>query len=266
MVGIMSFDESLFDMEDDLLEDSSDQESPLISLHDFMRHIENLGYQPDSGQPEIYCHPDYPDWRIIFEDSKIKLESVIKGDQGRIWLLIDSYSIPEDLNLILSAVESICDPPKPVQRRKAIVSTPVQITAIILGPILAYLGYYLDDRKVFLGDPIIIIVVSGVGLVLFFYGIYKFIEYQRFQRSSLVTTATIVGKGIKKIKTKQTTYDVYFLILRFETQKKDSELKRVNLDVPVSQDSYQTHRMGSTLMLEYATFDHSVAHFESEYE
>jgi hypothetical protein len=81
----------------------------------------------------------------------------------------------------------------------------------------------------------------------------------------MVTKATVVRKGSKKIKTKQVTYDVFSLIIRFNVQKVDFSAERIDLEVPVSQSLFESHLMGSTVMVEYAAVDPRITCLESEY-
>jgi hypothetical protein len=263
----LSFDEFVSDEDTDLLEPFSDQELTQISLDEFKTALDRKGYQTISNDPKVLQHPDYPDWRIIIESAELRIESQSEQNGDSAWRLLDSYLIPEDITTAFSAVELISDPPTGVQRRKALLAVPMQIVSIVLGPVITYLGYIVFKRYPLIIDwaQVAVFLASIAGVLLFVHGIIKFIEYQRFQQTSVTTKAVIVGKGTRVIKTKQVSYDVYSLILRFDAEMKDSTTKRIDLDIPVSQELYQSHKMGSSLMVEYAVVDHRIAHIESEY-
>ena len=94
----------------------------------------------------------------------------------------------------------------------------------------------------------------------------RFIDYRRFQRSTLVTFATIVLKDCKIVSDPDGPHQInYSLVIQFETQRSGSSEKQITLSAFVNEQLYLSSMTGSTVMVEYAAKDPRIALLEGEY-
>ncbi len=239
---------------------------PSLSLDDFKNGLISRGYVENIGNTNIYHHPNFPEHRFMIGPG-VRLErEIISRWREKEWQLDSYYSLSGELQIALTAADLMFIKPVNVQKRRALLAIPMQIILIALGSIFLISGIlFLFVQKTvapnFLDTLFIILGLLFLPTIL-----RRSIDYRKFQGTSLVTSATVVGKDFKIGRDPDgPDRKSYFLVVQFEALGLESSENQVTLRAKVKEQLYLSSMTGSTVMVEYAAKDPRIALLEGEY-
>ncbi len=238
---------------------------PTLSVDDFKSGLISRGYVENLGNANIYHHPNFPDHRfVIGPDVRLEREAISQWKEKE-WQLDSYYSLSGELQIALTAADLMFIKPVNVQKRRELLAIPMQIILIVLGSIFLFSGILLLFVPKTVAPNFLDTLFIILGLLFLPTILRRSIDYRKFQRSSLVTSATVVGKDFKIDRDPDgPDQKMYFLVVQFEALGLESSENQVTLRAKVKEQLYLSSMTGSTVMLEYAAKDPRIAQLEGE--